>query len=154
MANNMSEFNANVMDFISSRSAGGDKSLPSIPLQKGDRLSTPKEGVASLHLGSPEWRNSNKEYVKYSLLLTRKGKEIKIWLSLGQIFKFALPGLWEDKFVFSSREGAKGSENALFDEGLDLRKGEDILKNLEDGITLEGIFPSKDGKRKAYQWIK
>lgn len=149
-----SEFQTNVLAFIASRSMGGDKALPSIPLRKGDTLRTPKEGVECLHLGSPEWRRVDNEYVVYSLLLSREGREMKIWLSLGQIFKLALPGLWEDSPVMASRKGGRGRENALFNEDFALRSGEEILSILEGGITLENIFLSKDGKRKAYQWIR
>lgn len=149
----LSDFNACVTNYIASMGIGGDQPLPSIPLRKGDRLTAPKE-VQSVALGTPEWRKSGVEYVKYSLTLEREGKKVTIWLSLGQIFRFALPGLWEDEHVFRSREGARGRENALFNADLDLRTGEEVLKALEGGITLENIFLSKDGKRKAYQWIK
>lgn len=148
---NESNFKAVVINYFNSLAIGGERDITNIPLKEGDivRISDSPRS----YLISAPWRKSDASYVKYEALISRQGRENKAYLSIGQICKFALSSLWEDRDVLAAREGYNGRQNALFDENLLPRSGEEVFNNLLKGITLQKIFPSKDGKRKAYRWI-
>lgn len=148
---NESNFKAVVINYFNSLALGGERDLSKIPLKEGDQVKI-SENPRSFQISAP-WRRSETPYVKYGVTISRQGRSLSTYLSIGQICRFAILELWEDRDVLAAREGYNGRQNALFDENLLPRSGEEVYNNLLKGITLQKIFPSKDGKKKAYRWI-
>lgn len=148
---NESNFKAAFISYFNSLSVGGERDLTNIPLKEGDIVKI-LENPSSVELSAP-WRKADTSYIKYEVTISRQGRLFKAYLSIGQICKFSLSSLWEDRDVLQARQGVNGRQNALFDENLLPRSGEEVFNYLLNGITLQKIFPSKDGKKKAYRWI-
>ena len=89
-------------------------------------------------------------FQEYSFELTRKGRKLQVWTSLGTFCRIPLP---KNGYNIEDTESQRLlSNNAIF-SGFEMRPAEEILENLKKGVRCDKIYQSAASSSRCYRWV-
>ena len=89
-------------------------------------------------------------FQEYSFELTRKGRKLQVWTSLGTFCRIPLP---KNGYNIEDAESQRMlSNNAIFSD-FEMRSAEEILENLKKGVRCDRIYQSATSSSRCYRWV-
>lgn len=89
-------------------------------------------------------------FQEYSFELTRKGRKLQVWTSLGTFCRIPLP---KNGYNLEDAESQRMlSNNAIFSD-FEMRSAEEILENLKKGVRCDKIYQSTTSSGRCYRWV-
>lgn len=89
-------------------------------------------------------------FQEYSFELTRKGRKLQVWTSLGTFCRIPLP---KNGYNIEDAESQRMlSNNAIFSD-FEMRSAEEILESLKKGVRCDKIYQSTTSSGRCYRWV-